>query len=164
MKAKIAITVTLLLLAACTTVSLNQSNVTPTPIVRTPRPEAPVVASRDTSSMSLDRYKRLLAQHIAAVNPDKVYPGNPQAMLRSVVVLKYVLDANGKLMHSDTLRTNGDTVAVATALSALRNAAPFPPPPNHLLNHGRMEILETMLFNDDGRFQMRSIASPQLDE
>jgi protein TonB len=114
--------------------------------------------------MSLKRYKRQVAEHIVEVSPDKIYPGHPQAMLRSVVVLKYVVDANGKLVHSDTLRSNGDTVTVATALSALRNASPFPPPPNHLLTHGRIEILETMLFNDDGRFQLRSIAEPQLDE
>ena len=114
--------------------------------------------------MSLDHYKKLLAQRIAEVNPSKVYPGNPQAMLRSVVVVKYVLDANGNLVSSDTLRTNGDSVATSTALVALRSAAPFPAPPAHLLNRGRVEILETMLFNDDGRFQMRSIAAPQLDE
>jgi protein TonB len=164
MKTRIAIAVAATL-AACTTTSLNQSNVTPTPIVRAPHTEpATVGVSHNTSSMSLERYKRVLAQHIAEVNPDKIYPGNPQAMLRSVVVLKYVIDVNGKLIHSDTLRTNGDHVAVATALAALRNSAPFPPPPNHLLERGRMEILETMLFNDDGRFQMRSIAKSQLDE
>jgi protein TonB len=123
---------------------------------------APVAYNHST--MSLDRYKKVLAQRIAEVNPSKVYPGNPQAMLRSVVVVKYVLDANGNLVSSDPLRTNGDTVATSTALGALRSAAPFPAPPSHLLSRGRVEILETMLFNDDGRFQMRSIASPQLDE
>lgn len=151
------------LLAGCTATSLYQ----PTPTAGTGSKAARTdtsVASRNASSMSLDRYKRVLAQHIAEVNPDKIYPGNPQAMLRSVVVLKYVIDANGKLVRSDTLRSNGDTATVATALSALRSAAPFPPPPNRLLDHGRMEILETMLFNDDGRFQLRSIAAPQLDE
>ncbi|HXA48411.1 MAG TPA: hypothetical protein VNW52_12325, partial [Burkholderiaceae bacterium] len=76
MKTKIAIAVTAIFVAACSTVSLNQSNVTPTPIVRAPHVEAPT-PSIDTSSMSLDRYKRLLAQHIAAVSPDKIYPGNP---------------------------------------------------------------------------------------
>lgn len=126
--------------------------------------ETPAPVARVSSWMSLDRYKQVLAQRIAEVNPSKVYPGNPQAMLRSVVVVKYVLDANGNLVSSDTLRTNGDTVATSTALGALRHAAPFPAPPSHLLNRGRVEILETMLFNDDGRFQMRSIAAPQLDE
>jgi protein TonB len=126
---------------------------------------APAIAvARPSANMSLDRYKRLLAQHIVQTSPDKIYPGNPQAMLRSVVVVKYVIDVNGRLMHSDVLRSNGDSVTVGTALAALRTAAPFPPPPSNLVSHGSLEILETMLFNDDGRFQMRSIASAQLDE
>lgn len=162
MKTKIAIALAALL-AGCTTVSLNQPTASSSNSGARAGSSTTIVG-HNTSSMSVDRYKRLLAQRIAEVNPDKIYPGNPQALLRSVVVLKYEVDANGKLMHSDTLRSNGDTATVATALSALRRAAPFPPPPNHLLNHGRMEILETMLFNDDGRFQLRSIAAPQLEE
>jgi protein TonB len=98
------------------------------------------------------------------MNPDKIYPGNPQAMLRSVVVIKYVLDANGRLLRSDVIRANGDEVTIGTAKSALSHATPFPPPPRNLLSHGSVEILETLLFNDDGRFQMRSIAAAQLNE
>lgn len=147
-------------LAACSTAPVNQPNAHPSAAVEW-RPATPI---GHTGSVSLDRYKRTLAQRIADVNPDKIYPGNPQAMLRSVVVIKYVVDASGRLIHSDSIRSNGDGVTVATALSALRNAAPFPQPPANLLNHGRLEILETMLFNNDGRFQLRSIAAPQLDE
>lgn len=164
MKTKFAIA-SAALLASCTNTPVNQPTNQQSSGASNAgqRNAASAVVGHNTSSMSLDRYKRLVAQRIAEVNADKIYPGNPQALLRSVVVLKYVLDANGKLVRSDTLRSNGDGVTVATALSALRNAAPFPPPPNHLLTHGRMEILETMLFNDDGRFQLRSIAAPQLD-
>jgi protein TonB len=162
MKTKIAIA-SAVLLAGCTTVSPNQP-ATGSSNGAQRNASSGTAVSHNTSSMSVDRYKRLLAQRIAEVNPDKIYPGNPQAMLRSVVVLKYAVDANGRLVHSDTLRSNGDTVAVATALSALRRAAPFPPPPDRLLTRGRMEILETMLFNDDVRFQLRSIAERQLTE
>jgi len=162
MKNKIAIA-SAALLAGCTTVSLNQPTTSSSNGGQRNAPAGAAV-SHNTGSMSLERYKRLLAQHIAEVNPDKIYPGNPQALLRSVVVLKYEVDANGRLLHSNTLRSNGDTDAVDIALSALRRAAPFPPPPDRLLTRGRMEILETMLFNDDGRFQLRSIAAPQLTE
>jgi len=162
MKTKFAIA-SAALLAGCTTASLNQPTASSSSGGQR-NVAVSTAVSHNTASMSLDRYKRLLAQRIAEVNPDKIYPGNPQALLRSVVVLKYEVDTSGRLVHSDTLRSNGDTVTVATALTALRRAAPFPPPPNNLLSHGRTEILETMLFNDDGRFQLRSIAAPQLDE
>jgi protein TonB len=174
MNTKIApiVVVAAALLAGCTSSPFNQPATTPKPSSssttsnKSPRTESAPAASRsvNTSSMSLERYKRLLAQHISDANRDKIYPGNPQAMLRSVVVLKYVVDVNGKLISSDTLRSNGDSVTTATALHAVRYAAPFPPPPGHLLSRGRLEILETMLFNDDGRFQLRSIAEAQLDD
>jgi len=150
------------LLAGCSSISQNQASPWRPPAQQ----DRPYAASPQpaTPSMSMDRYKRTLAQHVAHVNPDKIYPGNPQALLRSVVVIKFVLDANGRLIRSDTLRSNGDSVTEATALTALRNSAPFPRPPANLLSQGRLELLETMLFNDDGRFQLRSIAAPQLDE
>jgi protein TonB len=159
MKTKIAIAVAGIL-AGCSTVSLHEPTVNPG--AKAERREATPI--RSAAAISVDRYKRTVAQHIAEVNNDKIYPGHPQALLRSVVVVKYVVDANGKLIRNDTFRSNGDNVTVATALSALRNAAPFPQPPTNLLSHGRLELLETMLFNDDGRFQLRSIAARQLDE
>lgn len=156
MRARYAILATAML-AGCSTVSLNQ----PSQSANAQRPEA---ALRRGTAMSIDRYKQTLAHHVVKMNPDKIYPGNPQAMLRSVVVIKFVLDSNGSLIRSDTLRTNGDSAAEKTALSALRKAAPYPHPPMNLLSQGRLELLETMLFNDDGRFQLRSIAAPQMEE
>jgi len=84
-------------------------------------------------------------------------------LLRSVVVVKYVVDANGRLLHSEILRSNHDRATEATALSSLRTAAPFPKPAPQLLRNGRMELMETWLFNNDGRFQLRTIAEPQMD-
>lgn len=160
MKTKITIA-SAALLAGCTSTPLYQPS--PSPSYRAPPRTASNVPSsyHPTPNMSEDHYKRLLAQRIVDVSPEKIYPGNPQAMLRSVVVVKYVVDGNGRLLHSDTIRSNGDSAAVTTAMSALRKAAPFPPPPSNLLKNGRIEVLETMLFNDDGRFQLRSIALPQ---
>ncbi len=117
-----------------------------------------------TDNMSLEHYKHVLAQRIVDQNPERIYPGNPQALLRSVIVMKYVLDANGNVVSIDTVRSNGDAATLATAHAAIRKAAPYPAPPRKLLDRGRVEIIETMLFNNDGRFQPRTIAQPQLDE
>ncbi len=120
---------------------------------------------KDTSRAStLAGYKQDLAQHIADVNSAKVFPGRPQALLRSVVVVKYVVDAGGNLMRSEILRSNHDRDTETTALASLRKTAPFPKPASHLLSHGRIEITETWLFNNDGRFQLRTIAQPQMNE
>jgi periplasmic protein TonB len=116
-----------------------------------------------SSASSLDGYKRDLAQHISQTNAAKVYPGRPQALLRSVIVVKYTVDAHGNLTRTDIVRSNHDSETEGTALATLRKSAPFPKPASHLLRHGRLEITETWLFNNDGRFQLRTIAQPQMD-
>jgi protein TonB len=47
------------------------------------------------------------------------------------------------------------------AHSSVRAAAPFPAPPTSLLRRGTLEIAETWLFRDDGKFQVRSLAEVQ---
>lgn len=84
-------------------------------------------------------------------------------MLRSVIVVKYVIDAHGGLVRSEIVRSNRDSETESTALAALRRTAPFPKPAPHLLRRGQVEITETWLFNNDGRFQLRTIAQPQMD-
>lgn len=117
-----------------------------------------------SSTGSMGAYKTELAQRISAINAGKVYSGRPQALLRSVIVIKYQVDGNGNLGRTDLFRSNGDRTAESTALASLHNSQPFPRPAAHLLKHGRVEVTETWLFNDDGRFQLRTIAQPQMNE
>ena len=113
---------------------------------------------------TVEGYKRDLAQRILQVNSTKVYTTRPQALLRSVIVVRYSVDAQGQLLRSEIMRSNRDGENEATALAALRKAAPFPKPASHLLRHGKVEVSETWLFNNDGRFQLRTIAQPQMDQ
>jgi protein TonB len=125
-----------------------------------------VETTRDGTSTAgtLNDYKQDIAQRISQVNSTKVFVGRPQALLRSVIVVKYWVDGSGNLLRSDILRSNHDRANEATALATLRNTAPFPKPAPHLLRRGRVEILESWLFNNDGRFQLRTIAEPQASE
>lgn len=117
-----------------------------------------------STARTVDSYKRDLAQRISEVNSTKVYTEQPQALLRAVIVVKFTVDGGGRLLKSEIVRTNHDGATEATALSSLRNTAPFPKPATHLLKNGRLEVSETWLFNNDGRFQLRSIARPQKGE
>lgn len=121
-------------------------------------------ADATSTAATFEGYKRDLAQRISQVNSTKVYAGRPQALLRSIVVLKYSIDAQGKLLRSEILRSNRDRATESTALASLKSTAPFPKPASYLLRHGRVDITESWLFNNDGRFQLRSIAEPQLNE
>nr|WP_034378641.1 TonB C-terminal domain-containing protein [Herbaspirillum sp. CF444] len=117
-----------------------------------------------STANSLDDYKADLARRISQVNSTRVHIDRPQALLRSVIVIRYVVDKDGNLVRSEVVRTNKDKVTEATALTTLRNTAPFPKPPVALLSNGRIELSETWLFNNDGRFQLRTIAQPQQGE
>lgn len=121
-------------------------------------------ADFSSSASSIDGYKRDLALRISEVNASKVYAGRPQALLRSVVVLRYAVDARGNLVRSEIMRSNRDRETESIALATLRNSAPFPKPSSHLLRRGQLELSETWLFNNDGRFQLRTIAQPQMDQ
>ena len=140
----------LLLASACTI----------TPPSRPPAAALPPPAA--VNSLTLEQYREAIARRIVERNPSYVARRAPQAMLRSLVVLAFTVNRNGELVHSSVYRTNGDDEAEATALASLRRAAPLPAPPTKLLNHlGQVEIMEDWLFNDDGRFQLKELASPQ---
>ncbi len=141
----------LLILGACTfTVPEGPSS------LRAPPPPTAV------NQLALDQYREAVARRIVERNPSYVLKQSPQAMLRSLVVVAYTVDRNGALVSSSVYRTNGDDEAEATALATLRHAAPLPPPPPELLNRdGEMEMMEDWLFNDNCKFQLRTLAQPQ---
>lgn len=162
MKTKLGISLIISILAGCST--------SVPPVVRTDPAtgKAPVggeETTRDATSTAstLNGYKQDLAHRISQVNSTKVYVDRPQALLRSVIVLKYQVDADGNLVRSEILRSNRDRETEAIALATLKNTAPFPKPAPHLLRQGRVDIMESWLFNNDGRFQLRTIALPQMD-
>jgi protein TonB len=114
------------------------------------------------NSATLDQYRLSVAQRIVARNPSYVLRGTLQPMLRSLVVVSFTIDRSGALVQSSVYRTNGDDEAERTALATLRRAAPLPRPPARLLNaRGQLELFEDWLFNDNGKFQLRTLASPQ---
>lgn len=144
----VVVTLTALFVAACT--------ITPLPKKSSGVPPASL------SGPTLEHYHVEIAQHILERNPSYVLHGTPQAMLRSVVVVAFTVDRNGRVIRSSVYRTNGDNEAEATALATLRRASPLPPPPGRLLDaRGHLELMEDWLFNDNGRFQLRTLASPQ---
>jgi protein TonB len=155
----------LLLLGACAgqnseTETASQARVEEA-IAEAVRPET----TPDATSMAatLDSYKLDIAERIVQVNSTKVYTTRPQALLRSVIVVKYVIDANGNLVSSNIMRSNRDRANEQTAMASLKKTAPFPKPASHLLRQNRIELSESWLFNTDGRFQLRSTALPQMD-
>ena len=108
----------------------------------------------------LDAYKRAVAQRILAVNAAQTYDGAPPHLLRAVVVLQFTIDGRGEVSQLKTLRTR-DAALAKVAADSVCAAAPLPPPPPALARRGALEVAETWLFRDDGKFQIRSLALEQ---
>ena len=68
------------------------------------------------------------------------------------------LQTDGIVPDARVFRDNGDAETTRTALDSARQGAPYPKPPARLLRGGRLELSETWLFQDDGRFQLRTRA------
>ena len=152
-----------ILLAGCGTQLSDPAAKTP-PVVAAKGDKVETTRDGTSTSTTLNDYKHDLAQRIVEVNSTKVYITQPQALLRSVIVIKYAVDANGNLLRSEIMRSNRDRETEATALSSLKKTAPFPKPAKHLLRRGAVELWETWLFNNDGRFQLRTVAQAQMGE
>lgn len=131
---------------------------TPTPAA-VPAAPGPVVAM--SSASSIDAYKNEVALRIHAASAD-ISTGRPQDLLRAVIVLNVIMDRNGQPTRITIQRTPGDAEAEQKAIRSVQRAAPFPRPSNAILRgRGGVEFSETWLFNDDGRFQLRTLAQGQ---
>jgi protein TonB len=144
----------------------------PTPPPEAPQQQSPVARAPATPPQAaapkpepartpLDRYKRAVAQQILQANAKNTYDGIPPHLLRAVIVLQLTVDDKGAVTAVKTLRSpNAALTTVAT--KSVRAAGPLPAPPRELLRGGRLEFVETWLFRDDGKFQVRSVAEPQV--
>jgi protein TonB len=108
----------------------------------------------------LDSYKRDVAQRILSASAAQTFEGRPPEILQAVVVLQFTIERSGTLTGLRTLRSR-HPVQEKVAHASVRAAAPFPAPPAGALRSGRVEVAETWLFRDDGKFQIRSLAEAQ---
>jgi periplasmic protein TonB len=140
----------------------------PPPLQGPPRDQGPESATppavpAQSVALSMDGYKRDVAQHIYRQCPDLLFDGPPPPTLRSIVVLALNIDANGRPNTVGLLRSNGFTDLEGVAMASVRRATPLPPPPRLIAHAGHVEFVETWLFRADGKFQIRSLADVQQD-
>jgi protein TonB len=144
--------------ASCSSVDTVYGTVSPyseaeTTIIRPASPSLP-------SPAGLDDYKTQVAQHVLQHNPDRSYSGKLPPMLPAIVVLRITVDENGGLEDVFVQRSRDDD-ASQIALDSMRRSTPLPPPHALAQADGKLTFLETFLFADSGRYQLRSLAEPQ---
>lgn len=136
----------------------------PEPAQAPAAPSAPAAAPTASVAQTLDLYKVEVAQRIYTASSD-ISQGRPQDLLRAVIVLSIVVNRNGQPVRVSIQRTPGDAEAEQRAIQSVQRGAPYPRPSNTVLRGASgIEFFETWLFNDDGRFQLRSLAQTQAGE
>jgi len=152
------------LLAACAT---HEAPPTPSPGTApsrqpAPRPSPAPAPSAPSSARSVDEYKREIALRIQQRNPAWVHDERPQALLRAVIVARIKVDAYGN-PQIEIVRSP-DAEMSQRVVQSVRAAAPLPAPPRALASQLNAGYTESWLFNTDGRFQIRTVARPQMNE
>ncbi len=160
MRVGITLLVVALLLSACVQRRPEQQSAPSAPPPAASAP-APAPAAAMSSASTPDAYKVEMAQRIYAASTD-ISSGRPQDLLRAVIVLNVTIDSNGRPGRIAIQRSPGDAEAEQRAIQSVQRGAPYARPSNALLRGAAsFELSETWLFNDDGRFQLRSVAPTQ---
>jgi protein TonB len=144
------------LLAACAT----QPGGSPGQQAAAPQAATPPTAShRIVPPLTLDAYKKALAEQVARSSPDLYNEPIPE-VLKSIVVLDITVDRDGRLARVAVRRSNGYKALENKAMESVRRAAPFSAPAFTIRrSDGSVNFLETFLFRDDGRFRILSLVS-----
>lgn len=101
--------------------------VTAQPIAANPAPPVPVAAPSNASGETRDSY---LGRVLAQLNRFKQYPrAARQARIQGVVMLHFVMDADGKVQSFEIAKSSGRPVLDAEALALIQRAQPLPPLP-----------------------------------
>jgi len=107
-------------------------------------------------------WRRVVAQRIHDANGSKIFEGRPPHLLKAVVVLELTVGADGSVQRASVMRTPGHARALGDeAIRTVHAAAPLPPPPRAMVSRGSVRFLETWLFRQDDRFQLRTLAEQQ---
>jgi protein TonB len=112
-------------------------------------------------SAGLDAYKTQVAYHVMRQNPNQTFSGKLPPMLPAIVVLNITVDKDGRVKDVEVQRSR-DPDASRVAVDSMRRSGPLPKPAKLLANNAdALTFSETFLFNDQYRFQLRSVAGPQ---
>lgn len=106
-----------------------------------------------------EAYRREAASHIYRTYPDRIYRGKLPPMLYAIGVLEVELSQGGRVGSTRWLRGPSHAPEVMAEIERLvRAAAPFPSPPGF----GRVQYVDTWLWDRSGRFQLDALTEGQL--
>lgn len=121
-----------------------------------------LLASSPAAAQGGDTVKAEFARAVYLNNATRVHNEQPQALLRAVVVLRVRLDAEGQ-WKAEVFRDNPEQPELTRA--ALESVAQLPAPvglsPAARRVLQEQGVVEAWLFQNDGRFALKTLAKPQ---
>ena len=153
-------------LSACTSAPVSQPEAVPAKPTATPptisapaarkTPEPPPQAS--STATTPRAYRQSGAQHLYALNQDRIYKGRLPPMLKAVGVLNVELDRQGQVTRLDWMRAPHHAPEVMREIErTVRAAAPFPAP----ARLGKVVYTDTWLWHASGKFQLDTLTEGQ---
>jgi protein TonB len=110
---------------------------------------------------SIDQYKQELAEQVVSRNAAHTFRGQLPPMLPAIVVLRMTVNAEGRITEMFVQRSR-DKEASAVAMASIQRTGMLPRPQNLIQGGARgISFSETFLFNEEYKFQLRSLAGPQ---
>ncbi|WP_207388090.1 hypothetical protein [Hylemonella gracilis] len=111
---------------------------------------------------NLPSYRLDTARHLYGQNRERIYAGVMPHYLRAVGVLEMDVDAQGQVESLRWLRAPTHAPDVMAEIERLvRQAAPYPAPASSALQGGSARVIETWLWDQSGRFQLRTLSEGQ---
>lgn len=160
----------LAVLAGCTSRPLPSDAPPPAggPVPAAPVPAAPVArapaapaaaAVAQAPARTWDEYKVRAARRIMQTSAGETFTGPIPERLQSIPVVQVELNRDGSVRNVTVLRVpKFSPQTLQMAMAAIRRAGPFEPV-GHLPRP--WQYSETFLYNDDLKFQIRSLAEVQ---
>ena len=124
------------------------------------RPAVPPAAPRaQAPARNWDEYKMRAARRIMQTSAGETFAGPIPERLQSIPVVQVELNRDGSVRNVTVLRVpKFSPQTLQMAMAAIRRAGPFEPV-GHLPRP--WQYSETFLYNDDLKFQIRSLAEAQ---
>jgi len=122
-----------------------------------PQP-APAMVIKSSNAANARAYRTDAAQHIYALNGERVWKGRMPPMLYAIGVLQVEVDARGNVRSLNWMRAPKHAPEVIAEIEkTVRDAAPFPVP----ARMGKVVYTDTWLWHQSGRFQLDTLTEGQ---
>jgi hypothetical protein len=122
------------------------------------QPQASVPVQRTSTAANPRAYRADAAQHIYALNQERIWKGRLPPLLYAIGVLQVEVDGRGNVRNLSWMRAPKHAPEVIAAIEkTVRAAAPFPVP----ARMGKVVYTDTWLWHSSGRFQLDTLTEGQ---